>query len=156
MWTLAVEEQFYIVWPLAMLAAVAVVRRFKLSLDSTLVGLLLAGSVVSLVGCLLITPIRPTAAFYLTPFRAWEFGIGGLIALMPSLSGRFLRIAQVLSLAGAAAIAASVYYFDSETKFPGIAALLPTLGAAAIIFTAPLPCAVSQAVGPDQRSVWRY
>ena len=146
MWTLAVEEQFYIVWPLAMLAAVAVVRRFKLSLDNTLIGLLLAGSVVSLVGCLLITPIRPTAAFYLTPFRAWEFGIGGLIALMPSLSGRFLRIAQVLSLAGAAAIAASVYYFDSETKFPGIAALLPTLGAAAIIFTAPLPCAVSQAL----------
>ena len=146
MWTLAVEEQFYIVWPLAMLAAVAVVRRFKLSLDNTLVGLLLAGSVVSLVGCLLITPIRPTAAFYLTPFRAWEFGIGGLIALMPSLSGRFLRIAQVLSLAGAAAIAASVYYFNSETKFPGIAALLPTLGAAAIIFAAPLPCAVSQAL----------
>jgi peptidoglycan/LPS O-acetylase OafA/YrhL len=77
MWTLAVEEQFYVVWPLAMLVAVAVVRRFKLSLDNTLAGLLLAGSVVSLVGCLLITTIRPTAAFYLTPSRLKLMTVAG-------------------------------------------------------------------------------
>ena len=88
MWTLAVEEQFYIFWPLAMLGTGFLARRSGVSSYAILVAMLVVGSIASLVLSWLITPIKPTMAFYLTPFRGWEFGIGGLLSILSMLESR--------------------------------------------------------------------
>jgi peptidoglycan/LPS O-acetylase OafA/YrhL len=130
MWTLAVEEQFYIVWPITMIVVALLARR--LSYQKAIVVTLFVGSLASFVGCWIITASRPTAAFYLTPFRAWEFGVGGLLVFLPGWL-RYSRLLRVCSFAGAAAIATSVLLYNAHTEFPGAAAVLPVFGAAAII-----------------------
>lgn len=136
MWTLAVEEQFYIVWPLAMLLVARLARYAGWQVGSALTAALVAGSAISLLACVLVTPARTTWAFYLTPFRAWEFGAGGLVALL-GMSGAFGRLPRWAGVAsgglGLAAIAASVCLYDMATLFPGWAALVPVAGTAAVI-----------------------
>lgn len=136
MWTLAVEEQFYIVWPLVMVAVGWAARRAGLALKPTLIAVLVVGSVVSFAACVLVTPVKTTLAFFMTPFRAWEFGIGGLLSLSVAAlrGGGALRHAwTIVAVAGLAAVAASIVVFDGQTLFPGYAAALPVLGSAAII-----------------------
>jgi peptidoglycan/LPS O-acetylase OafA/YrhL len=136
MWTLAVEEQFYIFWPLAILGTGFIARRSAFSSSAILVAVLVIGSVLSLILSWLVTPVRPTMAFYLTPFRAWEFGIGGLLSLLPwarAASSAKPRLGGGLVFFGLAAIILAAVLFDSNTVFPGFAALLPTLGAGSVI-----------------------
>jgi peptidoglycan/LPS O-acetylase OafA/YrhL len=134
-WTLAVEEQFYIVWPLAMGAVALVARVRGVRLRSALLCVLVAGSLLSLALCVLVTPVRPGMAFYLTPFRIWEFGVGGLLALLrPERADLPPRVSGGLAAGGLAAIVAAVLTFDKQTEFPGFAAVLPVAGAAALIF----------------------
>jgi hypothetical protein len=79
----------------------------------------------------------PSEAFYLLPARAWELGIGVLLALPAVVRARpiSLRVQEWLGWAGLAAVAASIALFDQRLAYPGIAALLPTLGAAALILS---------------------
>jgi peptidoglycan/LPS O-acetylase OafA/YrhL len=136
MWTLAVEEQFYIFWPLAMLGTGFLARRSGVSSYVLFVAMLVVGSIASLVLSWLITPIKPTMAFYLTPFRGWEFGIGGLLSILfyarvtPAANP---LLGSALALFGLAAIIAASVLFNSDTIFPGLAALVPTAGAGSII-----------------------
>jgi peptidoglycan/LPS O-acetylase OafA/YrhL len=136
MWTLAVEEQFYIFWPLAILGTRFLARRSGVSPSAILVAMLALGSMSSLVLSYLITPSRPTMAFYLTPFRAWEFGIGGLLSMLSctrtTASAKPL-LGGALALFGLAAIVGTSVLFDSNTVFPGVMALLPTLGGGGVI-----------------------
>ncbi len=133
-WTLAVEEQFYIIWPLAMLAIGYMARRFNVALRPALLIGLLAGTLVSLLASIAVTPVKTTLAFYLLPFRAWELGIGALLALVLSASnGAAFRLASWLAPAGLSAILVSVAAFGQYTPFPGYAALLPVLGSAAVV-----------------------
>lgn len=124
-WSLAAEEQFYLVWPLLVILAA---RRPRIRLAPLLAAL----SLVSLVLCVWATTRFPTWAFYTTPLRAWEFGIGGLACMLPAavLSRRH---AGALAFAGAAAVLVAGFAFSARTQFPGIAALLPVLGTAAVL-----------------------
>jgi hypothetical protein len=88
--------------------------------------------VFSLAASLRVTAQAPFVAFYLTPFRAWEFALGGLVALAGPLS-LSSAAAATMGAAGLAAIAISVVAFGPSTPFPGSAALLPVLGATALI-----------------------
>ena len=129
-WSLSVEEQFYLVWPMTLLL---LVRR----LGRRAIGPILALGAVSVMVTTALTPAVPTAAFYLTPFRAYEFVIGAGCVWVdrhawPSTAGAD-RLRALLFAGGLAAILWSVFAFDAATLFPGAAALVPTLGTAAVI-----------------------
>ena len=133
-WSLAVEEQFYLVWPLLAIVAVAAGRlRNRPLIPLLIAGLLLVFAVsfgISIWGML----YRPVAAFYLMPTRAWEFAIGGLVAVLSHrVSVLDLRTNVALSVFGLIAIGLSVFTFSPATSFPGIAALLPAFGTACVI-----------------------
>ncbi len=127
-WSLSVEEQFYIAYPLVML----LLMRLKRPLWFILV-LLLASLAVS-VG---LTLSRPTAAFYLPQSRAWELLLGATIAFHVAHehhwhAPRWLR--EILAWTGLLLMALSLFMLDHNTRFPGAAALLPCLGAALFIY----------------------
>ncbi len=125
-WSLAVEEQFYLLFPPVCLL---VHRLWPHRLRATVIGLGLASFALSLVA----SGWKPQAAFYLTPTRAWELMLGSALAL--SLPGRRLP-APVLRLAGPLGlglIALALVIYTPALALPGWFALLPTLGAAALI-----------------------
>lgn len=133
-WSLSVEEQFYLLWPvLILLAMVAFGRRGSPQRrDRIILGLLLGILVLSFAASVVYTASDPSQAYFVTFTRGWEFAAGGLVAVL----GWRLRsrlTANLLAGAGFAAIVVAVVMFDHETRFPGFAALLPVAGTAAII-----------------------
>lgn len=131
-WSLAVEEQFYIVWPPALILAGVVQRALGWPVRRVLQVLIVALGAASLIGAEVVQGFAQAAAFMLTPFRAWELGVGALVAL-PTAWRAAPRLGGWITLAGLAAIAAAVALYDSTTPFPSLHALAPTLGAAAVI-----------------------
>ncbi len=126
-WSLAVEEQFYLFWPLTLLLT----GRLAGKRQPLLIGGLL---VLSFLANLALMSISPKASFYLLPPRAWELGLGGLIALLERRGQ--LRLATgrtALAAAGLAGIVLSIFAFSHTTPFPGYAALLPVLATALVI-----------------------
>ncbi|MEV6494210.1 acyltransferase family protein, partial [Actinoplanes sp. NPDC051633] len=116
-WSLAVEEQFYLVWPLL----IVLFRRRLVAVLGGLIAVSFAAGVLELQ--------RAGSWAYFGPHtRAWELGIGALLAVVP-----LRRAPRWLSFAGLAAIAVAAVVFDDGTPFPGYAALLPVLGTAAVI-----------------------
>lgn len=124
-WSLAVEEQFYIFFPLVA-AFVWWKRRggfFKF---------LLITAIISFALCQIVMRANEELAFYMLPFRAWELLAGALLAYrMPSLQDRFR---PAVALSGIMAILLPVFLYTEKTMFPGIGALPPVLGTLAIIW----------------------
>jgi peptidoglycan/LPS O-acetylase OafA/YrhL len=125
-WSLAVEEQYYILFPLALWAIV----RWRVDRVALAIGLL---ALLSLALSIWMVSAHASAAFYLLPSRAWELLIGSLLAVAPAYTGRH---GNLIAFAGLGAIAAAVLTFREGMPFPGASALLPTLGAAAVIYGA--------------------
>ncbi len=134
-WSLSVEEQYYVVWPLMMIAGLYVAHRWSLN-PRRLLFLLIGGTAVaSFVYSVVHTRSNPATAYFFTTTRVWELAIGSLLAfaaarLRVSLGA---RAAGALGWIGLALIVVAVFRFTSATPWPGSAALVPTLGAAAII-----------------------
>jgi peptidoglycan/LPS O-acetylase OafA/YrhL len=126
-WSLAIEEQFYILWPL-MLAAVGAHRPTAMKLSIATV------SAISFVLAAIMVQQNASATFYLLPFRAWELGLGALLAVA-GFGMRSRWINELLAAAGFAMILFAIARFDEATPFPGPAALLPCFGAALLIAT---------------------
>ena len=127
-WSLAVEEQFYLFWPLFLLfVARSGARALMLT---TLV--VLAGSLLL---SIFLTGPMPVTSFYLLPTRAWELLLGAVIALglVPAIRSRIA--AELSGLAGLALILVPMVVYDRTTPFPGAAAILPCLGTAMLIHT---------------------
>jgi peptidoglycan/LPS O-acetylase OafA/YrhL len=124
-WSLAVEEQFYLAFPL-FLAALYRFRRTVVIAALTLIAI--ASLAISAVGAF----NDPNAAFYLPFNRAWELLLGALLALgaAPLLRGTW---AHAVGVAGLALIGASVFLISEQTPFPGLAALPPCIGTAMVI-----------------------
>ena len=129
-WSLGVEEQFYVVVPLLVLL-LARICRARRAVVLTVLAVLAA---VSLGWCVRQTGDLPGVAYFSTLTRAWELLAGGLLAAAAVVAPRWIR--QVLGWAGLAAVLAAVVTYTGSTVFPGVAALLPVLGAVALIAAA--------------------
>ena len=129
-WSLAVEEQFYIGFPLLLM----LVARFAPHWRNRLIWTI---ALASLALCVAMRRDMSGFAFYLPPTRAWELLAGALLALgaVPPVRPGLLR--EMLGWGGIAAIALAVGGYSPQTPFPGIAALLPVTGAALLIHCAP-------------------
>jgi peptidoglycan/LPS O-acetylase OafA/YrhL len=127
-WSLAVEEQFYLGFPLLLILCRRLSRRQLQAVLSTILVVSLALSVWG-------TYSHPTATFYLLPSRAWELLVGALLATIATDSRLPRWLAESLSWAGAAAIAVAFFAYGSTTRFPGANALLPCMGAALLIWS---------------------
>ncbi|GAA3322888.1 acyltransferase family protein [Paeniglutamicibacter sulfureus] len=137
-WSLAVEEQFYLLWPLVIAAlwwfAVKkrlLAKRFVLVGVSLIVALSCAYSIY-------LTSVEPAVAYFSTFTRAWELALGAVVALVPAPKSRFSSspAGAVLAWAGIAGIIGAGVAYDSATPFPGYQAALPVVGTALVIWVA--------------------
>jgi peptidoglycan/LPS O-acetylase OafA/YrhL len=151
-WSLAVEEQFYLIWPAILAIVLFVVRagslqRFRGGKDRRpslrtvdapamrrLLLVLAAGLIASFAWSVYDTSSNPTAAYFSTAARAWELGIGALVAVSSARLSRLPAAARAIgSWFGLVGIALSATWFSASTAFPGYAALLPVLSAALVL-----------------------
>jgi peptidoglycan/LPS O-acetylase OafA/YrhL len=152
-WSLSVEEQFYLGWPLLFLLAALValtVRRVPRHAKWPAHGpaidqarrarghhmlILLAAAVVvgSLCYSVYDTRVNPSGAYFVTTTRIWELGLGGLIALLPARFGERLSRLGLLGWAGLGLAIASAFVLSGTHAFPGVLALLPAGGTALLI-----------------------
>jgi len=133
-WSLSVEEQFYIVWPVLILIAMTIVRKGSALLRRRSIIVMLALLTgLSLAYSIWGTANDPAAAFFLTPTRVWEFGAGGLLAMLATSSAR-PQLRAVVSWLGVAMILVAAFAYTPQTRFPGVAAILPIAGTLAVIW----------------------
>ncbi|WP_437585066.1 acyltransferase family protein [Paramicrobacterium sp. CJ85] len=137
-WSLSTEEQFYIIWPLIMVAALWLALRSKRSpyrAFGIAIGLV---AVVSFAWSVWNTAFDPAAAYFVTTTRAWEFALGGLTALLVAAKPDLVdsipqRVRSALAWAGLAGIVVSAVLYTGSTPFPGYTAALPVLATVAVI-----------------------
>jgi len=132
-WSLAVEEQFYLVWPLVVGVVAFVGLRLRRSRAVVGAGLG-AVLVASLAYGIHLTADDPARAYFVTWTRMWELALGGLVAVLVTRWTVPAPLRAVVAWCGLAAIVVAAVRFSAGTPFPGYAALLPTLGAAAVIW----------------------
>jgi len=134
LWSLAVEEQFYLVWPLLMLAAARAVggdarRGLKL--------LVWVAGIPSLIACIALSLVNFKYAFFLSPMRVWEFGAGMFVALRPGLAASLSQCSlQAIGWLALAVLALATLMFDGNLQFPGHWALIPVLATATLLLVA--------------------
>lgn len=129
-WSLGVEEQFYLFWP-ALLLLVATFRRGGVRNLGPAIAVV---AVLSLGLSIWLTGVSGPWAFFSLPTRAWELGLGALIAVSAArLAAIPARLAAVAGWVGLAMVVASAFVIDSSTPFPGTAAILPVAGTALVV-----------------------
>ena len=143
MWSLAVEEQFYLILPVALFIGWKLTSRLnRRSQRTTLAIAVVTISSASFVfGALLsfgnrITPFPERFAFFGTPSRVWEFGIGVLLVLIPKQNKFFMKLSPSLFLVSFAAIIWSAVELEISLPFPGVVALIPVVATGYLIFSA--------------------
>lgn len=126
-WSLAIEEQFYIVIPIVLFFVMTRARRWAFAIFAL-------SAAASLALSIFVTDKAPTANFFVLPTRAWELLLGVMVALAPApaISQRVVR--EAIALIGLGLIAFAVLTYTSATPFPGLAAFIPTFGTAALIY----------------------
>lgn len=128
-WSLAVEEQFYLIWPIVLIVALKLFRRRDL-LAIPLLTLAAASFALNLH----LTESSPSWAYFGSQGRIWELAVGALVALAAHRLNNIPHlIAAALSWTGLAAITYAAVIFDENTLFPGYNAVIPVVGAAAVL-----------------------
>ena len=128
-WSLSLEEQFYLVWPVLLILTRALFRTRPLSVLP-----LFALSAASFAVCLWMSASDPQAVFFFSPARAWEFGVGGLAALAPrALWSRLEKLSALLGALGLAGIVGAAAVLRADMALPGVLSLLPVLSTAVVV-----------------------
>jgi peptidoglycan/LPS O-acetylase OafA/YrhL len=142
-WTLSVEEQFYIFWPVLIVVAIWVARKLGTNASSprrAVAIALVAVGIISFVWSVYATATDPSSAYFITPTRVWEFALGGLIVFVRSWDGAPLgersrdRVRLIGGWVGVGFILVAAAFYNEDTPFPGYAALLPVVGAALLLY----------------------
>jgi peptidoglycan/LPS O-acetylase OafA/YrhL len=130
-WSLGVEEQFYLVWPVLLLVVFVFARRSWRALAATM----LVVFALSLAACLWLTVANQPWAFFSLPTRAWEFGAGGILGL--AIERGWLRMpplgAAVMAWLGLVGLALIMFRLSDDLPFPGWVALAPVIATGAVI-----------------------
>ena len=132
LWSLSVEEQFYVVWPLLLLAISRAAhrqvhrRRMRYAIGAIVIG--------SFAWSAWLVDHDLPATFFSAPARAWELGIGALLALGPEPGSDRPKLRRIAAAGGALLVLAAFTLLQSATRFPGPAALPAVLGAALLIW----------------------
>jgi peptidoglycan/LPS O-acetylase OafA/YrhL len=140
-WSLSAEEQFYLLWPMLILLGAVVARAKAIKVRRRTILLTLSVVVLaSFIYSIYDTGADPAQAYFITPTRAWEFGLGGLLACLGTSQALRPAARALLSWLGLAMImTAAILYTATSPPFPGDAAALPVLGALVVIWAgAPL------------------
>ena len=127
MWSLGVEEQFYLLFPAFLLVIHRYARRW-------MIPVLVGSLALSLALSLWMTPIKAVASYFLLPTRAWELLAGSLLAVVSIPQPRTQLWRELLAGASLVCIAAPVMLYSARTPFPGYAALLPVAGTVVLIW----------------------
>ena len=135
-WSLSVEEQFYLVWPILIGVVVLVAHRLSARGRRTAVFVALAlVAAASVAFSISYTGTNPGEAYFATTTRAWEFAAGGLLAVIGTATLRAsASIRTLVAYAGWAGIAYAVVTYSGQTEFPGSAAVLPVVATLAVIW----------------------
>jgi peptidoglycan/LPS O-acetylase OafA/YrhL len=125
-WSLSVEWQFYILYPIFLVCVEKYFPRHttKIYWAVALASLLLSG---------VVTAAWPTYGYFLLPTRAWEMMAGGLVVLIPQASPNRPWLKRVLLVGGITAIFFSIVFFDAYDYWPGVGAVIPAIGAVAVL-----------------------
>jgi peptidoglycan/LPS O-acetylase OafA/YrhL len=152
-WSLAVEEQFYLVTPWLLLAACWIARRGARSRARAIAVAVGGVAVLSLVHSVLFSASSHDVAYFATTTRMWELAVGGLLALAAPRLRLPAPVAQAAVLVGLVAIGWSALTFTTRLDFPGAVAAVPVLGSALVLMgglpsrTAAGPGGVSRLLG---------
>ena len=135
-WSLALEEQFYVVWPLLLMLAFIIGKRRNAQKSTLFVGCVIL--ILSSLTCLYLTYFSQPWAYFSLPSRAWEFALGGLFAVLSTrysarLRSKFLRSA-VQKVCLFSIIGSIVAFGSLQQHFPGVLAAIPTLGTAVLLY----------------------
>jgi peptidoglycan/LPS O-acetylase OafA/YrhL len=131
-WSLAVEEQFYLAWPIVFLTVASIAPRVKLA--TKLAAVLALTVVASFAWSVVQTGTNPTWAFFSPLTRAWELAVGALLAVgLPHLRRVPVAAGPWLSWSGLAGVIGAALLMDNATAFPGYAAALPVFGTAMVV-----------------------
>lgn len=138
-WSLGVEEQFYLVWPLLLVVAYGAWRKSVQPSRLNLIQSLWLVAGVSFAVCVLFSSVEPRYAFYLAPMRAWQFALGGLAALHFMDRGNDNTVTSPLAATfgwlGLVGILISAVLLSEDLRYPGAWALLPTLCTLAVLIS---------------------
>ena len=131
-WSLSVEEQFYIVWSLLLYALFTYARKFAL--------IVVAGvGAISLIAAQIMLTRDPSGVFYLMPFRVIEFSLGAVLVWTERRLPLPRIVQEIGVIAGISLILATVFLFSEATPFPGLAAVVPCIGALLCIWCGQAP-----------------
>jgi peptidoglycan/LPS O-acetylase OafA/YrhL len=141
-WSLSVEEQFYVIWPLIIIAALVILTALKKKERSRgVLKIVMAVVFVASLGYSVYeTSASQAAAYFVTPTRVWEFALGGLVAILALKRPSNETLRSAISWFGLGMVVLSGFVLSSTSAFPGWIALLPTVGTALVIWMgAPVP-----------------
>lgn len=127
-WSLAVEEQFYLLYPLAIIGIHKYARKYFWHAISI-------GLFVSFLLNIAFVARKPEATFYLFPTRAWELLTGALVPVIALRWFRSRAMDELLGALGITLILAGVFYYRKDIQFPGFFAMLPVSGAALLLLS---------------------
>lgn len=136
-WSLAIEEQFYFIWPIIIIGSGFLAKALKLKAKALTFSTLLLIFLSSLYFSITLSYQDNATAYFVSHTRFWELALGGLLGIyMPTVSS---MLGKIFAWVGLTVIILSSIIFTKETIFPGWVALIPTLGAAAIIVSGNSP-----------------
>lgn len=136
-WSLGVEEQFYLVWPLTLLALLHGAGPAREAMSKRLPWLLAALALTGLVGSVLLTSFDAKQAFYMMPARAWQFALGGLVFTLTgwkNKSGTSFPWKSIACWAGAGMLFLSMLVVNDAIIYPGLWAVLPSSAIALLLW----------------------